>query len=235
MPNNTEAMQRANEARKAKAAAARERAAAERAEREAAWPRLIAQRNQQLSVIERTIIEINNRLSIEAQSQSQHALLTSVLDGLYIEIDKQCKKAPAELITELGLEQVNDIIKAVKELAKDDPYVQKQKEFVAAGDNPQLRDVIIVLKQLDQGLLREKTAGANRLSSIREFLVQARTIEAALRCFIANNDTNVTSSDISGRGVSYPSDFWFLPNEYTNRRLFNWDKLDSTDLVSYFA
>ena len=235
MPNNTEAMQRANEARKAKAAAARERAAAEKAEREAAWPRLIEQRNQQLAVIERIIIEINDRLLIATQSQSQHALLTSVLDGLYVEIDKQCKKAPAELITDLGLEQVNDIIRAIKELAKDDPYVQKQKEFVAAGDNPQLRDVIIVLKQLDQGLQREKTPGANRISSLRELLNQARTIEAALRCFIANNETNVTSSIISERGVYNPSDFWFLPNAFPDRRLFNWNKLDSTDLVSYFA
>lgn len=227
MSKNTESMQKANTEKRAIAAA-------ERAKWEAELPGLLERRNQQLIIIQNIIADIKSRSSGFNQSKQQHALLSSVLEGLYEEIDKQCKKAPGELITDLGLEQVNDIIKAIKELAKDDPYVQKQKEFVAAGDNPQLRDVIIVLKQLAQGLEREKSAWPARQSTIDDKLRQAYTIEAALKYFINSHELNILEEDLA-RSVVTPSIFWIIVSSNNNQKLFDWKKLDAIDINSYFS
>jgi hypothetical protein len=81
---------------------------------------------------------------------------SSELNGLYQEIDKIYKKAPEEPISDLTVENVNNLIKDTKEIVKDDPYIDRVKEFVPAGDNPEYRDVIIVLRQLTQGLDRFK-------------------------------------------------------------------------------
>lgn len=219
-------MQRANTEKKAKAAA-------ERAEWEAALPGLLERRNQQLTVIQSIIVDIKSRSPALNRSKQQYVLLSSVLEGLYEEIDKQCKKAPGELITDLGLEQVNDIIKAIKELAKDDAYVQKQKEFVAAGDNPQLRDVIIVLKQLAQGLEREKSAWSTRQSTIDDKLKQANTIEVALNHFINSQEPYILERDFALQGVT-PSSLWIIVTPNHPQDIFDWNKLDITDLNSYF-
>lgn len=226
MSKNTEAMQRANTEKRVKAAA-------EKAEWEAVLPGLLERRNQQLTVIQSIIVDIKSRSPELNRSKQQYVLLSSVLEGLYEEIDKQCKKAPGELITDLGLEQVNDIIKAIKELAKDDPYVQKQKEFVAAGDNPQLRDVIIVLKQLAQGLEREKSAWSTRQSTIDDKLRQANTIEAALNHFINSQEPNILERDFALQGVT-PSSLWIIVSPNYPQHIFDWNKLDTTDLNSYF-
>lgn len=226
MSKNTEAMQRANTEKRTKVAA-------ERAEWEAALPGLLERRNQQLKVTQSIIVDIKSRSLELNRSKQQHVLLSSVLEGLYEEIDKQCKKAPGELITDLGLEQVNDIIKAIKELAKDDLYVQKQKEFVSAGDNPQLRDVIIVLKQLAQGLEREKAAWSTRQSVIDDKLRQANTIEAALIHFINSQEPNILERDIALQGVT-PSSVWIIVSPNYPHPIFDWNKLDTTDLSSYF-
>jgi hypothetical protein len=82
--------------------------------------------------------------------------ISSELHGLYEEIDKIYKKAPEEPISDLTVENVNNLIKDTKEIIKDDPYIDRVKEFVPAGDNPEYRDVIIVLRQLRQGLNRFK-------------------------------------------------------------------------------
>jgi hypothetical protein len=81
-------------------------------------------------------------------------LMVSDLEGWYEELDKQTKKSPADQITDLQLETVNDIIDQVKQLLIDDEIIGKAKSFVAAGDNPQYRDVIVVLRRLKQGLDR---------------------------------------------------------------------------------
>jgi hypothetical protein len=74
--------------------------------------------------------------------------------GLYDEIDKLAKKAGADQVTDLALEQVNEFVRDAKTLMPEDAYVQRQKEFVAAGDNPEHRDVVFVMRQLRQGLER---------------------------------------------------------------------------------
>lgn len=86
--------------------------------------------------------------------KDRYEAINSVLFGLYDEIDKLCKKAPAEPVTDLSLTHINAAITAVKELLKDDPFVDKIQPFVPAGENPELRDALMILRLLRQGMQR---------------------------------------------------------------------------------
>jgi hypothetical protein len=161
---------------------------------------------------------------------SQYVLLSSVSKGLYDELDKLSKKAPAEPVTDLVLTQVNDVIREIKELAKDDLYVQRLNEFVAAGDNPEHRDVVVVLRQLRQGLERFETTINPRIADFNHKQNEAHTIQLALQLFIEGN-SDFTYSDMEDYGLVL-SDVWFIG--YISKRTFNWDRLDRTDLHAYF-
>jgi hypothetical protein len=92
---------------------------------------------------------------LEAQTP-EWKLLDSVLDGLYGEVDKLAKKAPADEITELGLRRINDLITRAKELLKGDPFIDSIDTFVPAGENPEHRDVLLILREIKQGMERRE-------------------------------------------------------------------------------
>ena len=96
--------------------------------------------------------EEKNELRDEQENNLE--MLESVTYGLYEEVEKLTKKAPGAVITDLCLEQVNDVVRETRELASDDKYVQKLKEFVPAGDNPQYQDALFVMRQVRDGLGR---------------------------------------------------------------------------------
>jgi hypothetical protein len=104
--------------------------------------------------------------------------ISSELDGLYEELDKIYKKAPEEQISSLTVENVNALIKDTKEIINEDPYIDRVKEFVPAGDNPEYRDVIMVLRQLKQGLKRFKEANFAMYHSLSDLTVQLEQLES---------------------------------------------------------
>lgn len=83
-------------------------------------------------------------------------LVQSELNGIYQEMDKLCKRAPSELITSLQLKVVNSSIERAKQLLSGDLIIEEVSIFVAAGDNPEYRDVLTILRQLLQGMDRCK-------------------------------------------------------------------------------
>lgn len=85
----------------------------------------------------------------------QWSLLASELEGLYIEIDKLSKKSPAAKISDLELASVNGLVELVKDLLQGDPFVDKLKQFVPAGENPEYREALLVLRQMIQGMNRK--------------------------------------------------------------------------------
>jgi hypothetical protein len=123
---------------------------------------------------------LQDRVNQLAARDHSLELLADVGKGLYEELDKLSKKAPAETITDLALRQVNTVIQETKALNTDDPYVHRLSEFVAAGDNPQHRDVVIVLKQLLLGQARLKVAGSALLESNRSLLDDAKGVACAI-------------------------------------------------------
>lgn len=92
--------------------------------------------------------------------------LRSFTSGLYDEMDKLGKKAPSAQISDLALQRVNRAIREAKVLlGVHDNYVADLAEFVPAGENPEVRDAVLVLKEILQGLTR-----ANRAFDLTEQL-----------------------------------------------------------------
>lgn len=104
--------------------------------------------------------------------------ISSELNGLYEELDKIYKKAPAEQISDLTVENVNQLIKDTKGIIEDDPYINRVKEFVPAGDNPEYRDVIVVLRQLRQGLDRFRQGHLHPLGDLDELVIELGILES---------------------------------------------------------
>lgn len=88
------------------------------------------------------------------QQQEAYGLLRTVQDALYTEIDKLNKKAPRERISDYAVRKINAHIDNVKAFLPGDPYLAEVVPFVPAGDNPEYRDVALVLAELGAALQR---------------------------------------------------------------------------------
>lgn len=188
-------------------------------------------RTEQLAQICDIIVVIEPRLQKAiGHHRSQLNLLESVSLGLYDEIDKLSKKAPAEPVTDLVLTQMNEVIRETKELVTDDPYVQRLQEFVPAGDNPQHRDAVVVMRQVRQGLDRFRRHLNPLIDNLTTSLDDARGVERALQLYLSGKES-VTEKDLQGYDnkvskswltTSYPYDFDF-------------SKLDKINIAAYFG
>lgn len=110
-----------------------------------------ARRKQEEIAEKRAIYE---RLMVLRAAKGKKEQLKSVLQGYYNEIDKLSKKAPAEQITELALKRINELIRQCKELLQGDPFIDSIDLFVAAGERPEHRDALLLLRDLRQGIER---------------------------------------------------------------------------------
>jgi hypothetical protein len=153
-------------------------------------------------------------------------LLQSVSLGLYDELDKLAKKAGADQVTDLALEQVNDFIRDAKVLLSEDPYVQRQKEFIPAGDNPQHRDVVVVMRQLRQGLERFAQKTDSMRNQARDLLADANGIRVAVKFFIQGHEV-VSEGDLRANAVT-------VQERWIRGYQFSFEILDRTDIPSYF-
>jgi len=162
--------------------------------------------------------------------RAQHKLLSSVSLGLYEEVDKLSKKAPAEPVTDLVLSQVNDVIREIKGLVKDDPYVQRLEEFVPAGNNQEQRDFVVVLRQLRQGLQRFEDTITPRIDEFATKLKEAATIKLALQVF-QEGKKKISPYDVDEFGFGH-SNVWFIG--YSGDQDFDWNRLDRIDFNTYF-
>jgi hypothetical protein len=188
-----------------------------------------ARREAQLEQINSAITTLAKRLNELTATRKTLDLLESVSLGLYEELDKLAKKAGAEEVTQLVLEQVNDVIKESRELVKDDPYVQRYHEFVPAGNNPQHRDVVVVLRQIRQGLERFAETLKSSISSCGTTLSDAKGVRIAILLFLQGvedvSEGNFTANEVSVQKRwmrGYPGQFSF-------------DLLDRTDIPTYFS
>ncbi len=183
----------------------------------------------QLEQVTLAVPRLKAQAQLNASNSKQLGLLKSVASGLYEELDKLCKKAPAEPLTDLALVQANDLISEVKQLIAGDQFVQKLAEFIPAGDNPQHRDAVIVLRMIRQGLDRyEKQLQALSVQTSR-LLNEAKAISGVLHLF-SERDYWLDEGELKKRGVVVPS-AW-QTDSFPHR--FDFNKLDRTDLTAYF-
>jgi phage terminase Nu1 subunit (DNA packaging protein) len=92
------------------------------------------------------------------ESKQRHDQLESVANGLYEELDKLARKWPSMPVTQRQLDKVNRLLAAVRELLADegDEFADGLEDFVPAGDLPETRDVVLVLREAKDALARFK-------------------------------------------------------------------------------
>ncbi len=185
-------------------------------------------RTEQLEFVTSQIEPLTTRLHDEQERRKQLGVLDSVSLGLYEEVDKLAKKAPADDVTDLVLEHVNDVIRETKQLIPEDTYVQRLVEFVAAGDNPQHRDVVLVLRQVRQGLKRFESSLTTQITSLQDRLDDAKGLAVAIRLHL-NGQTRVTMEHLKPYGVEVSTN-WL--DHYGGAVEF--DRLDTMTVQTYF-
>lgn len=185
-------------------------------------------REQQLQQVLELIPILQEGTEHYQEAKDQQGLLESVSLGMYDEIDKLVKKAPAEQVTELVLEQVNDVIRGTKQLVQEDAYVQKLMEFVPAGDLPELRDVLFVIRQVRQGLERFGQIVTDREHTASRLLEEAMAVKAAIECYL-EGVSSVSEDALGAKGASAPSTWMGSYPHY-----FDFKRLDRTNIQEYF-
>jgi hypothetical protein len=191
-------------------------------------------RVEQLAELDRVLADLKGqRNNLRTKQKKQLELLTSAAKGHYEEMDKLSKKAPAEKVTDLALGEINYTIEETKKLLSDDVFIQRFNVFVAAGDNPELRDVVLVLRQLLQGLARYDANIKPRQDKLKTAIDEAMGIKEVLKLFIENGHiAKARDEDLSySTKENLPKD-WFHGG-LTNTFLF--EKLDAMNIEEYFS
>ncbi len=90
------------------------------------------------------------------EADARSAQLESVVTVLHAELDKLARKSPTGQVSDLMVQRVNKAIRESHALMdrEGDDFLQEVTEFIAAGDNPENRDVLLVLAELKAALSR---------------------------------------------------------------------------------
>ena len=188
-------------------------------------------RQNQAKQLEEAIKAIEASIADLQKKSTVVALLDSVSQGLYEEIDKLARKAPAEPLTELAVGQANDLIRETKELLSDDTFVQRLNEFVPAGDNPQHRDAVVVLRQIRQGLERSQKQFSALHMLWHSRLREAEAAVIAVELFLQGRQ-EVSKDDLKANGVQVEDD-WLVGSGFN--KSFSFLRLDRTNIPEYFG
>lgn len=91
-----------------------------------------------------------------AAAEDRSADVKSMVLALHTELDKLTKKWPTMPVSDLMLQRVNKAIRETHALMgrEENDLLSDINEFVAAGDNPESRDALLVLAELSSLLER---------------------------------------------------------------------------------
>ncbi len=207
---------------KAEQTLARKAAVQERRVREA--QELRARRATQLSTAERELAALEEAVHIAREKASRHEALSSHLAGFYGEIDKLAKGRSLMEATPLIVEQVNDIIRDAKSIIEGDPYLDRVKEFVPAGNNPTYPDVLLVARSVQQCLTRTAKPLSDHEKRTTKLRREVRTVVAALKYFVEHNE-HPSSEDVETLlDAKPPLDWFFQSND--EKLYFDFQRLD---------
>src|ERR1700737_3050955 len=133
------------------------RAARKADEKRRAAEELRRRRAEQLENAKIAVERLEKAFKALENDAVRHKALSSHLHGFYDEIDKLTKSKALVEATDLVVQQSNYIIQDAKELIQGDVHLDRVKEFVPAGTNPEYRDVLLVLRAIQQSLARCET------------------------------------------------------------------------------
>lgn len=222
----------------AKRAAARNKRDAEAQQAEAA---LAARRAAQLDEIQQVSRMLSEKLRDLLKLRQQRDGLVDHLKGFYDEADKLAKGKAMIAVTSLVLDETNQIIRDAKALVEDDPYLDRVKEFVPAGDNPLYPDVVVVLRTVRQALDRAAAETKLKIDVWKLRMDEAHTVETALR-LIVETGTSPTLETVRSHTTYDPAKVdteWFsrarsMFDPHGNHATFDLDDLDARGSISEY-
>lgn len=211
------------------------KAARKAAEKRRRAEELLRTRRQQLTDALQAVARLEEQLGTIRKDIGRYETLTSHLTGFYEEINKLAKGRTLFEVSDLVVDQANDIVRDSKAIIQGDIYLDRVKEFVAAGDNPKYPDVLLTLRAIQQSLARFGSGIADREKRIVFTLQEGRTILKALECYV-NESLCPSVADIKARlVVGAPAGHWFKDPDYSGNGPFDFDKLDRLNLTEYLS
>ena len=111
-------------------------------------------RTQQLEITQGGVDRLETALRSISEKDEQCKSFADHLSGFYAEVDKLAKGKTLVPATDLIVEQANNIVRDAKTLIEGDPYLDRIKEFVPAGDNPVYPDVLLTARVVQQAVGR---------------------------------------------------------------------------------
>ena len=169
-----------------------------------------------LSTAERELAKLEEAVRVAREKTSRHDILSSHLVGFYLEA------------TPLVVEQVNDIIRDAKGIIEGDPYLDRVKEFVPAGNNPTYPDVLLVARSVQQCLGRTAKSLSDHERRTTKTRRDVRTMVAALKYFI-EHDEHPSSEDVETLLEAKPPVDWFFQGN-DEKLYFDFERLDRNGL-----
>lgn len=201
--------------------ASRKARAAEKKEREAA--EFKADLARDLELAKSALADVEKQSQTAREDTTVFKALVSHLAGFYQEVDKLSKNKGVFEATDLVVQTINDVVRDAKRFATGDPYLDRTKEFVPAGQNPPYSDVLMVARTVQQFLQRSEQGILEREKQLARMSRRAQTIIAALSWWIENDD-QPTKDDVAEGMTGKPSDAWFFEAE-NGEWYFNHDRL----------
>jgi len=203
---------------------------------------LIKKREQQLSDYQTAIETLQNRINDTISAKKECEALSNHSKGFYDEIDKLTKGKALIGVTDITVALVNDIIKDAKKSIKNDPHLDRIKEFVPAGDNPVYPDVLIVVRTVRESLDRHRKRQNDTLDRLRAQLQIVRTVIGALQFYLNDNanaqprEKEVPSKEnIRPYVDGYTSDSCFTKYLDSQEKYFDFGRLDSESVEEYIS
>jgi hypothetical protein len=203
---------------------------------------LLRRREEQLSAYQKAIGTLQDRISLTIAVNHKCDALSSHSKGFYDEIDKLTKGKALVAVTDMTVGLANDIIEDAKKIIKNDPHLDRIKEFVPAGDNPVYPDVLIVIRSVRESLDRHRRQQEDALNRLRAQVQTGRTVIGALQFFL-NDEADVephekefpSEEDITEYVDGEISDSCFTKYLDSQDKYFDFEKLDSESVEEYLS
>ena len=191
-------------------------------------------RAEQLEITQGAADRLETALRSISEKEEQCSSLADHISGFYQEVDKLTKGKTPFPATDLIVEQVNIIVRDAKNLIEGDPYLDRIKEFVPAGDNPVYPDVLMTTRVVQQAVGRCRSRLDTQKRKLTHRFREARTIVCALRFFVEAKSRVVTKEDVETM-MDDPADAWFSLDDDSldDDEHFDLTRLDNREIGEY--
>jgi hypothetical protein len=214
-----------------------------RAREQRALRKLREKRGQQLLHAQEAADSLREELRITRAVTKQCDALSNHSKGFYEEINKLTKGKHLIPVTDLAVQQANDIIRDAKKVVSKDVHLDRVKEFVPAGDNPVYPDVLVTIRAVRDSLDRCSKELGNKAEALKLRIGKAQTVIGALAYFLddaneggEDEDKNYPSKDaIQPYVEGSVSDSCFSQFVDTFEKHFDFDRLDREGLQEYLS